>query len=93
MTNETARKITELVVSQQVFMRSYIAPPGTPADRIEMLRKAFEQTVKDKEFLDDAERMHIEIDPLSGAKVQDLVAKIYGTPSDVVEQARKAIKP
>jgi hypothetical protein len=88
-----ARKIVELVLSQQVFMRSYIAPPGTPPEQIEMLRSAFEQTVKDKDFLDDADRMHIEIDPLSGAKVQELVAKIYATPDDIVEQAKKSIKP
>jgi tripartite-type tricarboxylate transporter receptor subunit TctC len=91
--SEAARKITELVVSQQVFMRSYIAPPGTPAEQIAILRDAFDRTVKDKDFLDDAERMHIEIDPLSGAQVQSLVEKIYATPSDIVEQAKKAIKP
>jgi hypothetical protein len=91
--DEAARKIVELVVSQQVFMRSYIAPPGTPADEIEILRSAFDQTVKDKDFLDDAERMNIEIDPLSGAEVQDLVAKIYATPKEIVDQAKRSIKP
>ena len=90
---EEARKIVELVVSQQVFMRSYIAPPGTPADRIEILRKAFDQAVKDPEFLADAERMRIAIAPLSGEKVQDLVTKLYATPKDVVAEAKSAIKP
>jgi len=91
--SDEAKKIVELVVSQQVFMRSYIAPPGTPAEQIDTLRAAFDQTIKDKDFLDDAARMHIEIDPLSGAAVQDLVAKIYTTPNDIVEAAKKAIKP
>jgi tripartite-type tricarboxylate transporter receptor subunit TctC len=91
--NDDARKIVQLVVSQQVFMRSYIAPPGTPPDQIAMLRTAFDKTVKDKDFLDDAARMHIEIDPLSGTQVQDLVAKIYATPNDIVAQAKRAIKP
>jgi tripartite-type tricarboxylate transporter receptor subunit TctC len=90
---EEARKIVELVVSQQVFMRSYIAPPGTPADRIDILRKAFDQAVKDPEFLADAERMRIAIAPLSGEKVQDLVTKLYATPKDVVAEAKSAIKP
>jgi tripartite-type tricarboxylate transporter receptor subunit TctC len=89
----TSRKVVELVVSQQVFMRSYIAPPGTPQDEIAMLRAAFDETVKDKDFLDDAARMHIEIDPLSGARVQDLVTRMYATPKDIVDEARKAIKP
>ena len=48
--------------------------------------------VKDKDFLDDAERMHIEIDPLPGTDLQNLVAKIYATPRDIVEQAKTAIK-
>ena len=91
--DEAARKIVELVVSQQVFMRSYIAPPGTPADRIEILRKAFDQTVKDPAFLADAERMRIAIEPLSGEKVQELVTKLYATPKDVVDEAKRAIKP
>jgi tripartite-type tricarboxylate transporter receptor subunit TctC len=90
---EEARKIVELVVSQQVFMRSYIAPPGTPADRIDILRKAFDQAVKDPEFLADAERMRIAIAPLSGEKVQELVTKLYATPKDVVAEAKSAIKP
>jgi tripartite-type tricarboxylate transporter receptor subunit TctC len=91
--DEEARKIVELVVSQQVFMRSYIAPPGTPDDRIEILRQAFDQTVKDPEFLADARRMRIAIEPLSGTKVQELVAKLYATPKSVVEEAKRAIKP
>ena len=74
-------------------MRSYIAPPGTPADRIEILRKAFDQAVKDPEFLADAERMRIAIAPLSGEKVQELVTKLYATPKDVVVEAKRAIKP
>jgi tripartite-type tricarboxylate transporter receptor subunit TctC len=91
--SEEARKVVELVVSQQVFMRSYIAPPGTPPDRIEILRHAFDQTVKDPEFLADAKRMRIAIEPLSGEKVQDLVTKLYATPKDIVAEAKKAIKP
>ncbi len=91
--DEDARKVVELVLSQQVFMRSYIAPPGTPADDVDILRSAFDQTLHDKEFIDDAAGMHIAIDPLSGATVQDLVAKMYATPKVIVEQAKTAIRP
>jgi tripartite-type tricarboxylate transporter receptor subunit TctC len=80
-------------VSQQVFLRSYIAPPGLSRERLDVLRSAFDATMKDPQFLDDAERTRIDISPLSGAKVQDLVQKLYATPKDVVMRARQAITP
>src|ERR1700758_477830 len=55
------RKVVELVVSQQVFQRSYIAPPGTPADQVNTLRAAFDATVVDPQFLADAETARIAI--------------------------------
>ena len=91
--NENDRKVAELVVSQQVFQRSYIVPPGTPADQVKILRAAFNATMKDPQFLADAEKMKISITPLSGQHVQDLVAKLYATPKELVERARKVIRP
>jgi hypothetical protein len=79
------RKVAELVVSQQVFQRSYIAPPGTPAEPVNILRRAFDATVQDAAFLADAEKMRISITPLPGAKVQELIAKLYATPRDFVD--------
>jgi tripartite-type tricarboxylate transporter receptor subunit TctC len=87
------RKVVELVVSQQVFQRSYIAPPGTPADQVNTLRAAFDATVVDPQFLADAETARIAIQPLSGAKVQEIVAKLYATPKAIVERAKQVIKP
>jgi tripartite-type tricarboxylate transporter receptor subunit TctC len=87
------RKVVELVISQTVFHRSYIAPPGTPAAALDTLRTAFDATMNDKELLDEAEKLRIDIAPLSGAKVQALVEKLYATPKDIVERAKQAIKP
>ncbi len=91
--NAEDRKVVELVISQTVFHRSYIAPPGTPPAQLDILRKAFDATMQDKQFLEDAEKMRVDIDPLSGAKVQEVVAKLYATPKDIVERAKKAIRP
>jgi tripartite-type tricarboxylate transporter receptor subunit TctC len=93
ITNEEDRKVAELVVSQQVFQRSYIAPPGTPADQIATLRAAFDATVTDPQFLADADAARIAIMPLSGAKVQEIVQKLYASPKALVERARRVIKP
>jgi tripartite-type tricarboxylate transporter receptor subunit TctC len=91
--SEEKRKVVELVISQQVFQRSYIVPPGTPAEQLGTLRAAFEATMRDKQFLEDAEKLRIDISALPGVKVQELVQKLHATPKDVVEQARQAIRP
>jgi len=91
--NEDDRKVVELVISQQVFQRSYIAPPGLPAEQLGTLRSAFDATMGDKQFLEDAEKARLDISPLSGTKVQDLVQKLYATPKDVIVRARQAITP
>jgi tripartite-type tricarboxylate transporter receptor subunit TctC len=87
------RRVAELVVSQQVFQRSYIAPPQTPAEVLGILRTAFDATMKDPAFLADAERMKISITPLAGGKVQDLIGRLYSTPREFVERAKVVIKP
>src|SRR5580704_17596886 len=91
--NDDDRKVAEMVVSQQIFQRSYIAPPGTPAEQIATLRAAFDATMADPHFLADAETARIAVTPLSGAKVQEIVQKLYATPKAIVERARQVIKP
>jgi tripartite-type tricarboxylate transporter receptor subunit TctC len=88
--DDTTRKVVELIVSQQVFQRPYFVPPGTPAAQLATLRAAFDATMADPQFRADAERLHIDIEPLPGAKVQEVVQKLYATPKEIVEQARKA---
>ena len=86
------RQVMELVFSQQEFGRPYILPPGVPPARVEALRKAFLQALSDKDLLAEAERLKLEITPVSGAELQALVAKIYATPPDIVQRARKAME-
>jgi hypothetical protein len=76
-----------------VFQRSYIAPPKIPAEPLKILRTAFDATVKDLEYLADAKKMKIDIEPLSGDKVQALVLKLHATPKDIVQKARQVIRP
>ena len=91
--SEQDRKVVELVISQQVFQRSYIAPPELPAASLETLRSAFDATMADQQFLQDAENMRIDIEPLPGGRVQELVQKLYSTPKDIMERARAAVMP
>jgi tripartite-type tricarboxylate transporter receptor subunit TctC len=73
--------------------RPFAAPPGVPEDRKQALRKALDDTLKDPAFLDEANKLKIEVNPVSGAEVDKLVAELYRTPKDIVEDARKAIAP
>jgi tripartite-type tricarboxylate transporter receptor subunit TctC len=91
--SEENRKVVELIIGQQVFQRSYIAPPGVAPEQLAVLRKAFDDTMKDPQYLADADKMRIDISPLPGAQVQEIVQKLHATPKAIVEKARAAIRP
>jgi tripartite-type tricarboxylate transporter receptor subunit TctC len=93
ITNDRDRAVAELVISQQVFQRSYILPPGTRQEAVDILRAAFSATMADAQFLADAERMKLSTTPLPGDGVQDVIRKLYATPKDLVERAKLSIKP
>ena len=71
------RQIIELAYAQQAFGRPYLLPPGTPPDRVAALRKAFMAATRRAELLAEAEKMRVEVRPLSGEDMQALVTKIY----------------
>lgn len=89
--NAEDREIMELVYSQEVFGRPFILPPGVPADRVAALRKAFLETLDDKDVLAEAQKQRLDIAPIPGEQVQALVAKIYSFPPDIVAKAKQAL--
>jgi len=86
------REAAELIVSQQIFGRPFIAPPQTPAEIVKLLRDAFMSTVSDPEYIADSEKARIEVNPVPGEKVQDLVDRLYKAPPEIAERARQIIK-
>ena len=89
--DQRQRDIVKLVVSRQILARPFAAPPEIPEDRKQALRKAFDDTMKDPEFLKEAKTMALEINPVTGAEVDKLIADLYATPKQIVEQARMTI--
>ena len=79
--------------SRQTMGRPFAAPPGVPADRAAALRRAFDATLKDPAFLAEADKLKLEVNPVTGEDVDKLIAELYATPKDVVEETRVAIKP
>jgi tripartite-type tricarboxylate transporter receptor subunit TctC len=89
--DQRQRDIVKLIVSRQIVARPFAAPPGIPEDRKQALRNAFEATMKDPEFLKEAKAMALEVEPVGGAEVDKLIAELYATPKEIIDQARIAI--
>jgi len=90
--NDDDRKTLAAIFSQMEFGRPYVLPPGVPADRVAAYRKAFDDTMKDPEFLAEAKKLGLDIDPLTGAQVQKVVDETYATPPALVARAKEALK-
>jgi tripartite-type tricarboxylate transporter receptor subunit TctC len=89
--NEEIKQIFKLVFARQPMGRPFLAAPGIPAERVAALRKAFMDTLHDKEFLAEAARMKLEINPVSGEAVQNIVHEVYRTPKQVTAKAAEMI--
>src|SRR5436190_523328 len=87
--NDKDKAALLLVLSRLDFGRPFFLPPNVPADRVEALRKAFDDTMKDPAFLAEAEKFKLDIDPLGGKQVSDLVVQVLATPKDVVDRVRE----
>lgn len=81
------KKALELLFSPQMSAWPLIAPPEVPKERVEILRRAFDATMKDPAFLADAEKMQIEIDPVSGETMQNIVTRIATFDRAVIDRA------
>ncbi len=90
--SEDQQQIFKLIFARQVMGRPYLAPPGVPADRAAALRQAFMDTLKDPEFLAEAEKSQLEITPVPGEEVEKLVKDLYQTPKAIAAKAAEFIR-
>jgi tripartite-type tricarboxylate transporter receptor subunit TctC len=88
---EEQRQILKLILTSQETARPFAAPPGVPADRITALRAAFDATMKDPEFLTEAKKLNLDINPLSGTAIAGLLTELYAMPKSVIEKAAQAV--
>ena len=84
-------QIVKLILASQAMARPFAAPPGVPEDRKRALVAAFEKTMQDKDFLADAQKIKADVNPVSAAEIDKLLAEIYATPKAIVAKAAKAI--
>ena len=90
-TTDEGRQMMAFYVSSEQIGRAFIAPPDTPAERVAALRKAYDEAMRDPQLLAEIEQSHVEFNPLSGDKVQKLVAATADVPSAIVARVRDVI--
>jgi tripartite-type tricarboxylate transporter receptor subunit TctC len=89
---EEERQVLKLVFARQVMGRPFLAPPGLAPEHVSVLRKAFMDTMKDKDFLAEADKGQLEITPVSGEEIQKLVVETHQTPAAVAKKAGDFLK-
>jgi tripartite-type tricarboxylate transporter receptor subunit TctC len=90
-TDPEKRQILDIFVATQEIARPFVAPPGIPAARKAALSAAFDATTKDPDYLAEAQRLKIDVNPVPGKAVEALLGRIYATPKDIVAKAAAAI--
>lgn len=91
--NEEGRKLIKAIVhTVGPTARPYVLPPGTPKDRVQLLRKAFMDTMKDPEFLADAGKAKLDINPLDGAELERNVREVFNLDAALIPKAKELLK-
>ena len=85
------RKVLAFHFNTKLLGRPLAGPPGVPAERLAILRKGFEDTMQDTEFLAEAHKSNLDIDPATHEQVEQLLARFADYPKAVIEKARLAI--
>lgn len=87
------RAVAELIVGQQEYGRPFMAPPGTPAEPMRLLRSAFMSAMKDPELVAEADKMKLGVNAKSGEDIAAVIRKMYASSPDLIEKTRKVLRP
>jgi tripartite-type tricarboxylate transporter receptor subunit TctC len=85
------QQIIKLLLVSQAMARPFAAPPDIPTDRKAALIAAFDATMKDADFLAEAQKLSFDVRPVSATAIDAMLAEVYQTPKDVIARATKAI--
>lgn len=83
----------KLIFSREVLARPFAAPPGLPADRMKILRDAFDATMRDPDFTAEMKKLALDVHPQSGVRIEQMVKELYAYPRDITALAARAIRP
>ena len=88
---EVQRTAMRLLFARTEYARPYFLPPDVPAERVQALRRAFDATMKDPAFIAEAEKLQLELSPMTGEAMQALVADLAATPPAIVARVKAAL--
>jgi tripartite-type tricarboxylate transporter receptor subunit TctC len=91
--NDEDRKILRLFSTDVVIGRPFVTAPGVPAERVAILRRAFDAMVNDPAYIEDSTKAGLDVSPTNGGTIQRLVTELVNTPDDIVAKARLAMEP
>jgi tripartite-type tricarboxylate transporter receptor subunit TctC len=92
VTDEKDLQVVDILLSRLDLGRPFVAPPGTPPERVALLRKAFDLSAADPEMRADSEKIGIRVDAISGVQAQATIAKLYKTPEDVRARMQSVVQ-
>ena len=90
--NDSDRGVLELIFARQDMAYPIVAPPGTPPERVAVLRKAFEATMRDPDYIADGKKQHLEAEFMRGGDIEALIKRVNASPKEVIARAVKAIE-
>lgn len=89
--NDSDRAIVELLLTEQLAGRPILMPPGVPAGHVTLMRAALDKMAADKSFLEEAKKLNLDIDAVSGAEIATMIERVYAVPPEIVTRARDII--
>lgn len=89
--NKEDRQAMELILSQGIFGRPFVLPPGVAPERAAALRRAFMAAMTDPALISDAKKANLDLAAISGSELQDLIASLYALPPSIVEKAKLSL--
>ena len=91
-TSEIGRRLATVMLASNIFGRPWLTPPGVPAERVRMLREAWNRTVKDPEFLAEAKKRRWPVEPVLGEELDSLAKEVITQPPEVVQRLKKFLE-
>jgi len=86
--NDKQRGILKLISSLPGLGQPYLAPPGTPPERLAILRSAFMETMKDSTFLKEAAALNLDVDPINAQEITQMILDVINTAADIAAKTR-----
>jgi tripartite-type tricarboxylate transporter receptor subunit TctC len=89
--DEASKQMLRVYATKFKTTYPILLPPDVPDARVKTVQKAFDDTMKDKAFIADAEKIGIDVEPLSGAEIEKVMAEINAAPQDVIDRLRQLV--